>query len=76
MNLNSPTSAGQIEEGIAELKSVRQYWLGDYYPLAPGGLDETVWAGYQFHRADLNGGSRCCSAVQGGGEVLHGELRD
>jgi hypothetical protein len=46
----------QLRKGIAELKSVRPYWLGDYYPLAPGSLDETVWAGYQFHRPELNAG--------------------
>jgi len=57
MNLISPyVPLNELRTGIAELKSVRQYWLGDYYPLAPGGLDETVWAGYQFHRADLNSG--------------------
>jgi alpha-galactosidase len=57
MNLNSPyVPVDELRKGIVELKSVRQYWLGDYYPLAPGGLDETVWAGYQFHRTDLNGG--------------------
>ena len=57
MNLNSPyVPLDQLKKGIAELKSVRQYWLGDYYPLAPGSLDDSAWAAWQFHRPDLNGG--------------------
>lgn len=57
MNLLSPyVPLDELRKGIAELKSVRQYWLGDYYPLAPGSLDESVWAGWQFHRPDLNAG--------------------
>jgi len=57
MNLNSPyVPIDQLKKGVEELKSVRQYWLGDYYPLAPGSLDETVWAGYQFHSPDQAAG--------------------
>lgn len=57
MNLNSPyVPVNELRKGIAELKSIRQYWLGDYYPLAATSLDENVWAGYQFYRPDMKGG--------------------
>src|SRR5260370_31410601 len=57
MNLNCPyVPVNELKKGIGELKSVQQFWLGDYYPLAPGSLNETAWAGYQFHRLDMNSG--------------------
>jgi alpha-galactosidase len=46
----------QIRKGIEELKSLRPYWLGDYYPLTEIGLDQRTWAGWQFDRPDLKGG--------------------
>jgi alpha-galactosidase len=46
----------QVKLGIAELKAIRPYWQGDFYPLTEITRDENVWAGWQFHRADLKGG--------------------
>ena len=46
----------QVQRGIAELKSLRPYWLGDYYPLTNIDLDQRTWAGWQFHRPDLKAG--------------------
>jgi alpha-galactosidase len=46
----------QVKAGIAELKSLRPYWLGDYYPLTEMNLDEHAWSGWEFYRADLNAG--------------------
>jgi len=55
LNLLSPyVPVDELRKGIAELKSVRPYWLGDYYPLTPANLDESAWAGWQFNRR--NGG--------------------
>jgi alpha-galactosidase len=45
-----------VKHGIEELKSLRPYWLGDYYPLTPVDNDESHWCGWQFHRPDLAGG--------------------
>jgi len=46
----------QVKQGIEELKSLRPYWLGDYYPLTDISLDERAWIGWQFHRPDLKAG--------------------
>ena len=46
----------QVKRGIEELKSLRPFWLGDYYPLTDITLDESAWAGWEFHRPDLKGG--------------------
>jgi alpha-galactosidase len=46
----------QAKRGIEELKSLRPFWLGDYYPLTEITLDEQAWAGWEFHRPDLKAG--------------------
>jgi alpha-galactosidase len=46
----------QVKRGITELKGIRPYWQGDFYPLTEITHDESAWAGWQFHRADLKGG--------------------
>jgi alpha-galactosidase len=46
----------ELGKAIAELKMLRPYWLGDYYPLTPINVEENVWCGWQFHRSDLGGG--------------------
>ena len=57
MDLRAPyVPLDQIKAGIAELKSLRPYWLGDYYPLTEINLDEHAWSGWQFYRPDLNAG--------------------
>ena len=33
---------------MAEIKHLRNYWLGDFYPLTEITTDETVWAGYRL----------------------------
>jgi alpha-galactosidase len=43
-------------KAIAELKRLRCYFLGDYYPLVPITLDEAHWCAWQFHRPDLDQG--------------------
>lgn len=46
----------RAKANVAELKSLRELWLGDYYPLTDIGLDESTWCGWQFHRPDLDKG--------------------
>jgi alpha-galactosidase len=46
----------QVKAGIEELKSIRPFWLGDYYPLTDISLDERAWAGWEFYRPDLEAG--------------------
>jgi alpha-galactosidase len=57
LDLQSPYAPiDELRKAIAELKMLRPYWLGDYYPLTPINLQQDVWCGWQFHRPDLNGG--------------------
>ena len=46
----------ELSKGIAELKSLRRYWLGDYYPLTEIDNDKSHWCGWQFNRPDLKSG--------------------
>jgi hypothetical protein len=41
---------------INQYKSVRQYYLGDFYPLAPYNTNSTGFLAYQFDRPDLSSG--------------------
>jgi alpha-galactosidase len=41
---------------IAEWKSLREYFLGDFYLLLPLTAAYHDWCAYQFHRADLGSG--------------------
>jgi alpha-galactosidase len=49
--------AGELaQQAIAEAKSLRPLYEGDYYPLAGAAIDERQWCGWQFHRPDLGEG--------------------
>ncbi|HUT33425.1 MAG TPA: alpha-galactosidase [Planctomycetota bacterium] len=41
---------------IAEAKSLRPFYQGDYYPLLPITLDDSHWIAWQLHRPDLDAG--------------------
>ena len=57
LDLQSPyISSADVRKGIAEIKEQRPYWLGDFYPLTAINTDNTAWAGWQLHRADLHAG--------------------
>ncbi|MGD0090948.1 MAG: glycoside hydrolase family 36 protein, partial [Planctomycetota bacterium] len=45
-----------LVRGLKEVKTLRPYYLGDYYPLTEINLDERSWCGWQFNRPDLGGG--------------------
>ncbi|MFH1007450.1 MAG: glycoside hydrolase family 36 protein [Candidatus Latescibacterota bacterium] len=46
----------QAIQAIEELKSLRPYFLGDFYPLTRITTSEEDWCAYQYHRPDLNDG--------------------
>ena len=41
---------------LAELRSLRPYYLGDFYPQVPLTANYHDWCGYQYHRPDENDG--------------------
>ena len=46
----------QLRKAIEQLKDLRPFWLGDYYPLSPINFNENAWCGWQFDRPDLQAG--------------------
>lgn len=57
LNLQSPyINVEELRKAIAELKELRPFWQGDYYPLTPINQDPSAWCGWQFHRSDLRAG--------------------
>ncbi len=57
LDLQSPyIPVDTLAKEIAELKALRPYWLGDYYPLTPINTNEDAWCGWQFNRQDLGAG--------------------
>ena len=57
LDLQSPYIPGDVlQKGIAEVKALRPFWLGDYYPLTTTDRDERSWCAWQFDRPDLEEG--------------------
>ena len=57
LDLQSPyLPVDALSKEIAELKALRPYWLGDYYPLTPINTNEDAWCGWQFNRQDIGAG--------------------
>jgi alpha-galactosidase len=48
--------AERVNAALRQYLNVRQYFLGDYYPLTPYSKDATAWLAWQFHREDRNEG--------------------
>jgi alpha-galactosidase len=46
----------QLRKAVSEIKSLRPYWMGDFYPLTEINQDERAWCGWQFDRPDLGAG--------------------
>lgn len=47
----------QARKAFEEIKSLRPYWSGDFYPLIERiDADERNWCAWQFHRTDLDAG--------------------
>jgi alpha-galactosidase len=49
-------STDSARQGIAELKQLRPYFLGDIHPLMPLTTSQQDWYAYQLDRADLGEG--------------------
>ena len=45
-----------MRELLKEYLSVRPYTFGDYYPLVPYNMDQSIWTAWQFDRPDLGEG--------------------
>ena len=45
-----------MREMLKEYLSVRPYTFGDYYPLLPYNMVQTIWTAWQFDRPDLGEG--------------------
>jgi alpha-galactosidase len=57
LDLQSPyIPVDALAKEIAELKALRPYWLGDYYPLTSINTNEDAWCGWQFNRQDIGAG--------------------
>ncbi len=46
----------ELRTAIEEVKSLRPFWLGDYYPLSSIDADPARWCAWKFNRADLGAG--------------------
>lgn len=46
----------KLRSRLAEFECVRDYFLGDFYPLTPYTTSESEWLAYQFHDPSRNGG--------------------
>jgi alpha-galactosidase len=57
---SSQFSAKEMKRASDEVKSLRELYLGDYYPLIPADLGERHWCGWQFDRPDLGQGFVMC----------------
>jgi alpha-galactosidase len=53
---SSYISQTQLQTSIAEIKALRPFWLGDFYPLSETGFDNAAWCAWQFDRPDLGAG--------------------
>jgi alpha-galactosidase len=45
-----------LQQGVAEGKRIRKYFLGDFYPLVEAGADPCAWCIMQYHRPEANDG--------------------
>jgi alpha-galactosidase len=53
-------STAEMKAASDEIKSLRELYLGDYYPLLGADVTERPWCGWQFDRADLGQGFAVC----------------
>ena len=75
--MNPDFPSAEAKKMIAEAKSLRPLWLGDYYPLFPININEVQWCGWQYDRPDMGEGfamlfRRAQSPYSGAVITLHG----
>jgi alpha-galactosidase len=57
LDLSSPyIDTTELAAAIAEVKELRPFWLGDYYPMTAITQADNDWSGWQFDRPDLGAG--------------------
>ena len=56
MRMANGIKVGEAKPRIEEIKRLRPYWLGDYYPLLPVNTNDEAWCAMQFDRPDLHSG--------------------
>jgi len=54
------TPAPWIKAAFDEFHEVEPYFLGDFYPLLPAGLDQSTWAAWQLQKPDRKSGVAIC----------------
>ncbi|NTU51179.1 MAG: alpha-galactosidase, partial [Candidatus Aminicenantes bacterium] len=54
--LNAGFNVRAAVEDMAEFRSLRDYYYGDYYPLTAYGTGDEVWAAYQWDRPEERDG--------------------
>jgi alpha-galactosidase len=57
---SAPLLTAQMKLAAEETRSLRELYLGDYYPLVESGLSERLWCVWQFDRPDLGRGFVLC----------------
>ena len=45
-----------VRQRVQEMKALRPYYLGDYYPLLEPSTSESLWCGWQYDRPEMGGG--------------------
>ena len=53
---NAPFSLTQAREDIAEFRTLRPYFLGDFYPLTDYSTSDEAWAAFQWNRPEERDG--------------------
>jgi alpha-galactosidase len=56
MRMANGIKVAEARPRIEEIKRLRPFWLGDYYPLIPVNTNEETWCAMQFDRPDLHSG--------------------
>lgn len=54
--LNASFNVAQAHEDIAEFRSLRPYFFGDYYPLTEYSTSDEAWAAFQWDRPEESDG--------------------
>jgi alpha-galactosidase len=59
-NFNNDAAVKSILACLDEAREIRTYYYGDFYPLFPQTLDQSLWSAWQLDRPDLKSGAILC----------------